>query len=120
MNKSKAFLISSIIVATLMMIFAFGEPQVAEGGKEFVMVRVYEPVGANGEIVITYGGDKAERVDIEQLNSDHHEINGNKIVDVFNRLGAEGYSYESGSSAGSGNEASLVHVSTYVFSRSSK
>lgn len=110
-------MLSAMTIAILLTLFSFQSPNESKERKEFVLVRVYEPVGAQGEIVITYGGNKAERFAIEQLNSNHHEKNGNKIVDVCNRLAEEGYELESMASGGSGNDASLVHVSNMMFSR---
>lgn len=80
-----------------------------------VLVRVYEPVNQNGEIVISYGNNKSERISIEKLNSDHHENNSSKIVDVFNRLAKEGYEIKSSSGSSHGNAASILHVDTFVF-----
>jgi len=120
MNRS--FLRSLGIALALVCLFGInsGYAQTEDSSQEYVLVRIYEPVGHAGEIVITYGGTKSERLAIEQLNSDHNEINGNKIVDVFNRLNSEGYRMITSGSAGSGNPASLVQVSSYVFSRARK
>lgn len=81
----------------------------------YVMVRVYEPINQNGEIVISYGNGKSERIPIEKLNSEHHENNANKIVEVFNRLAKEGYELESSAGSSHGNAASILHVETFVF-----
>lgn len=81
----------------------------------YVMVRVYEPINQNGEIVISYGNGKSERIPIEKLNSEHHENNANKIVEVFNRLGKEGYELQSSAGSSHGNDASILHVDTFVF-----
>ncbi|MGB0402567.1 MAG: hypothetical protein ACPGEG_00630 [Salibacteraceae bacterium] len=80
-----------------------------------VIVRVYEPISQSGEIVISYGNNKSERIPIEKLNSEHHENNTSKIVDVFNRLAKEGYELESSSGSSHGNAASVLHVDTFVF-----
>jgi len=106
-----------VSLSCTILLFSSMQSAVYAGGTEYVVVRVYEPVGAKGEIVLTYGGEKSERISIEQLNSDHHEVNGNKIKDVFNRLSDQGYELVSSGSAGSGNPLTLVHVSTYVFAK---
>ncbi len=87
----------------------------ANANTEYVVVRAYVPVGSKGEIIIAYGSGKSERIEIEQLNSDHHEHNANRLVDVFDRLNEEGYTIASAGSAGAGNSASLLQVETYVF-----
>lgn len=81
----------------------------------YVVVRVYEPINKVGEIVISYGNGKSERIAIEKLNSEHHENNANKMVDVFNRLAKEGYELESSAGSSHGNSASILHVDTFVF-----
>ena len=81
----------------------------------YVMVRVYEPINQAGEIVISYGNGKSERIPIDKLNSEHHENNSNKIVEVFNRLSSEGYELESSAGSSHGNAASILHVDTFVF-----
>ncbi len=87
------------------------------GNKEYVIVKTYEPVGKKGEIVLAYGSGKSERIAIEQMNSEHHEHNAIKLVDVFNRLDSEGFNFEGMGAAGSGNPATLIQVDSYVFSR---
>lgn len=83
----------------------------------YVLVKIYEPITKNGEIIISYGNGKSESIPVEKLDSDHHEHNSNKLVDVFNRLEKEGYTMISSSASGHGNPASILHVETFVFGR---
>lgn len=83
----------------------------------YVVVKIYEPINKNGEIIISYGNGKSESIPIEKLNSDHHEHNSNKLVDVFNRLKNEGYELVTSASSAHGNPASILHVDTFVFGR---
>jgi hypothetical protein len=119
MRKRRKSLLSSIaLMGGVFVIVAFLLALKAPAGnKEYVIVKTYESVGKKGEIVLAYGSGKSERIAMEQLNSQHHEHNANKLVDVFNRLDTEGYVFEGMGAAGSGNPASLLQVDAYVFSR---
>ncbi len=90
---------------------------IAAQESDYVVVKIYEPINKSGEIVIAYGNDKSESIPIEKLNSDHHEHNSNKLVDVFNRLKEEGYELKTSASSAHGNPASILHVDTFVFGR---
>lgn len=103
----------SIIVAIFCMVLSSGIAQETN----YVIVKVYEPINQKGEIVIAYGASKSERIPIEKLNSDHHEHNANKTVEIFNRLNKEGFALISSSSSAHGNPASILHVDTFVFGR---
>lgn len=81
----------------------------------YVTVKLYEPINKKGEIVLSYGGGKSERIPIEELNSDHHEINCSKLTDVFNRLAKEGFKLVGTAGSSHGNPASVLHVETFVF-----
>jgi hypothetical protein len=98
-------------------ILAFSALMLSASGaySQYVVVRVYEPVNKSGEIVISYGNGKSERIAIEKLNSEHHENNANKMVEVFNRLASEGYELESSAGSSHGNSGSILHVDTFVF-----
>lgn len=119
MRKRRKSLLSSIaLMGGVFVIVAFLLALKAPAGnKKYVVVKTYEPVGKKGEIVLAYGSGKSERIAMEQLNSQHHEHNANKLVDVFNRLDTEGYVFEGMGAAGSGNPTSLLQVDAYVFSR---
>ncbi len=82
---------------------------------EYVMMRAYEPIGAKSELVISYGNEKSERIDLHDLKTENHEFNMNIILNTINRLAAEGYTLVSTSSSGVGNKTSIVHVETYMF-----
>jgi len=83
----------------------------------YVVVKLFEPINAAGEIIISYGKDKSERIAVEKLDSDHHENNMNKLVDVFNRMNKKGFVLVSTAASAQGNPASILHVDTFVFSR---
>ncbi|UTW61562.1 hypothetical protein KFE98_16315 [bacterium SCSIO 12741] len=83
--------------------------------QDYIVVKLYEPINKPGEIVIAYGNGKSERIPVEKLNSTHHEHNCNQLVDVFNRLGKQGYELETSAGSSHGNSASILHVDTFVF-----
>lgn len=105
--------IQSIIVLSFCLLVFSGFAQETN----YVVVKLYEPINKAGEIVIAYGMDKSERIPVEKLDSEHHEHNSNKLVNVFNRLDKEGYVLITSSSSAHGNPASILHVDTFVFSR---
>ena len=105
--------IQSLIVLTFCLFIFNGFAQESN----YVVVKLYEPITKAGEIVIAYGNKKSERIPIEKLNSEHHEANSNKLVDVFNRLNEEGFVLMSSASSAHGNSASILHVDTFVFGR---
>ncbi|MBD80123.1 MAG: hypothetical protein CL840_14515 [Crocinitomicaceae bacterium] len=107
-NFKTSSILGAFLISMFLSVNAFAQDS-------HVVVRVYEPVNQAGEIVISYGNGKSERIPIEKLNSEHHEVNANKIVDVFNRLAKEGYSLESSAGSSHGNTGSILHVDTFVF-----
>ena len=104
----KLLFIGSFLLVTLISTSAIAQDN-------YVLVRVYEPITQSGEIIISYGNGKLESIPIEKLDSDHHENNANKIVEVFNRLAKEGYQLQSSAGSSHGNAASILHVDTFVF-----
>ncbi|MGY8952359.1 MAG: hypothetical protein ACKVJP_03200 [Flavobacteriales bacterium] len=104
----KLLFIGSFLLVTLISTSAIAQDY-------YVLVRVYEPIAQSGEIIISYGNGKLESIPIEKLDSDHHENNANKIVEVFNRLAKEGYQLQSSAGSSHGNAASILHVDTFVF-----
>jgi|TARA_B110000881_G_scaffold211496_1_gene220034 hypothetical protein len=109
--------LQSLIILTLCLIVLNGFGQKTNQGTNYVVVKIYEPIHKSGEIIIAYGKDKSERIAVEKLDSEHHEYNSNRLVDIFNRLNDEGFELISSSSSAHGNPASILHVNSFVFGR---
>ncbi len=102
----------------LLLLFLFvGTTSICAQESNYVLVKIYEPITKNGDIIIAYGNGKSETISVEKLDSDHHEHNSNKLVDVFNRLDKEGYELKTSSASAHGNPASILHTETFVFGR---
>ncbi len=113
--------------ALKVVIFGFFLFQVSQGfGQEKietnqVIVRVFESIGsAPSEMVISYGEDKFEVVELENFKSKHREKNLGRLSIVIERLRNEGFSLISSTSTsvvaqGYGGYISLV--STYIFAK---
>ena len=98
----------SLIILSLCLFVFNGFGQKTNQGTNYVVVKIYEPIHKSGEIIIAYGKDKSERIAVEKLDSEHHEYNSNKLVDIFNRLNDEGFELISSSSL------SLVECAKHV------
>ncbi len=80
-------------------------------------MRVYEPIDAKSELVLSYGNGKTERMDLKDLHTVNHEYNVDLITNTINRLSNEGFTLVSTAGSGAANRTSLVHVETYVFAK---
>lgn len=106
-----------ILVATLtLLLVVFGSTMLkggAEQGAEQIVVRVYERADiVRSEIVISYGGEKTEVVELKAQKPKNRNYNTDRINYVLNKIRKSGFSINSSVAASSG-PSSLM--STYVF-----
>jgi len=111
-NKILFFVFAGLLFAVLI---SFTLTDNKSRASEYIMMRVYESIGVQSELILSYGNGKTERIEMHDLKTVNHEYNLNIILNTVNRLAGEGYTLVSTTGSGVGNRTSIVHVETFIF-----
>src|SRR5436190_23830003 len=89
----KKYLLSiALFVAAIVLVLNLTAFKNNANGSTYIMVEIYEiPKYSDSGVHIHYGNGKTEYVPFKEFKSEHHDDNGEIILNVINKLTAEGY-----------------------------
>jgi len=113
MKKLLLITITVFIILLLNPNVSFGQTTPAIIDSEQILVRTHECFSPlfSSEIIISYGGKKTERVELESMKAKNWEKNVDRINYVLNKVRKQGYKLIASNSGGGDG----VYICTYVF-----